>query len=147
MHALVISIFLHACETWTLTAELDRKIQAVEMRCYTRILGFSYRVYATNEEVRKIIPDRIGPQQELLSTFRRRKLQWYGHVTRSSGLAKTILQGTVKSDRRRGGQKKKWIDHIKEWTGAGFATTRVQAKDQFVPDFIAKDIVISRFIF
>ena len=24
------------------------------------------------------------------------KLQWYGHVSRSSGLAKTILQGTVK---------------------------------------------------
>ena len=27
--------------------------------------------------------------------MKRRKLQWYGHVSRSSGLAKIILQGTV----------------------------------------------------
>ena len=32
---------------------------------------------------------------------KRRKLQWYGHVSRSSGLAKTILQGTVKVGRRK----------------------------------------------
>ena len=31
-----------------------------------------------------------------LTIVKRRKLQWYGHVSRSSGLAKTILQGTVK---------------------------------------------------
>ena len=30
----------------------------------------------------------------------------YGHVTRSSGLAKTILQGTLQGGRRRGRQKK-----------------------------------------
>ena len=31
---------------------------------------------------------------------KRRKLQWYGHVSRSSGLAKTILQGTVKGGKK-----------------------------------------------
>ena len=31
---------------------------------------------------------------------KRRKLQWYGHVSSSSGLAKTILQGTVTGGRR-----------------------------------------------
>ena len=33
-HALVFSIFLEACGTWTLTVGLQRKITAVEMRCY-----------------------------------------------------------------------------------------------------------------
>ena len=33
VHSLVTSIFLYACESWTLTAELQRKIQAMEMRC------------------------------------------------------------------------------------------------------------------
>ena len=33
MHSLVTSIFLYACESWTLTAELQRRIQAMEMRC------------------------------------------------------------------------------------------------------------------
>ena len=58
----------------------------------------------------------IGPYEDLTSV-NRRKLKWYGHVTRSSGLAKTILQGTVQGGRRRGRQRKRWEDNIKEWTG------------------------------
>ena len=49
---------------------------------------------------------------------------WYGHVSRSSGLAKTILQGTVRGGRRRGRQKKRWEDNIKEWTGMEFADSQ-----------------------
>ena len=33
MHSLVISIFLYACESWTLTAELEKRTQAFKMRC------------------------------------------------------------------------------------------------------------------
>ena len=38
MRSLVTSIFLYACESWILTAELQRRIQAMEMRCYRKIL-------------------------------------------------------------------------------------------------------------
>ena len=55
---------------------------------------------------------------------KKRKLKWYGHVSRSSGLAKTILQGTVRGGRRRGRQKKRWEDNIKEWTGMEFADSQ-----------------------
>ena len=51
-------------------------------------------------------------------------LVWYGHVSRSSGLAKTILQGTVKGRRRHGGQRKRWEDSIREWTGLEFGKTQ-----------------------
>ena len=37
MHALVISILPYACEIWTLTAELQRRIQALDMRSYRNI--------------------------------------------------------------------------------------------------------------
>ena len=37
MRSLVISIFLYACESWTLTAELEKRTQAFEMRCYRRL--------------------------------------------------------------------------------------------------------------
>ena len=62
----------------------------------------------TNEEDRAKIQQATGPH-EGLTIVKRRKLQWYGHVSRSSGLAKTILQGTVKggkdkADRGRGGK-------------------------------------------
>ena len=41
MRSLVTSIFLYACESWTLTEELKRRIQAMEMRCYCKILPIS----------------------------------------------------------------------------------------------------------
>ena len=51
MRSLVASIFLYACESWTLTAELQRRIQAMEMRCHCKILGIFYKDCVTNEEV------------------------------------------------------------------------------------------------
>ena len=79
-------------------------------------LDVSYRDHITNEEVKARIGNAIGPYEDLLTSMKRRKLKWYGHVTRSSGLAKTILQGTVQGGRRRGRQRKRWEDNIKEWT-------------------------------
>ena len=77
IRSLAMSIFLYACETWTITADIERRIQALEMRCFHKLLGISYR----------------------------------DHIT------KTILQGTVQGGRRRGRQRKRWEDNIKEWTG------------------------------
>ena len=107
MRSLVMSIFLYACESWTFTAELQRRIQAMEMRCYRMLLHISYKDHVTNEEVRAKIQLAIGPHEDLLTIVKRRKLQWYGHVSRSSGLTKSILQGTVKGGRRQGRQRKR----------------------------------------
>ena len=52
IYSLVTSIFLYAWESRTLTAELQRRIQAMEMRCYRKILHISYKEHVTNEEVR-----------------------------------------------------------------------------------------------
>ena len=62
----------------------------MEMRCYSKILRISYKAHVTNEKVRAKIQQSIGPH-EYLQMVKRRKLQWYGHVSRSLGLAKTIL--------------------------------------------------------
>ena len=42
----------------------------------------------------------------------------------TSGLAKTIFQGTVKVGRRQGRQRKRWEDNIREWTGLEFAKSQ-----------------------
>ena len=124
MRSLVTSIFQYACESWTLTAELQRRIQAMEMRCYRKIPHISYKDRVTNEQVRVKIQQAIGPHEDLLTIVKRRKMQWYGHVSCSSGLAKTILQGTVKVGRRQGRQRKRWEDNIGEWTGLEFAKSQ-----------------------
>ena len=75
MPSLVTSIFLYACESWTLAAELQRRIQAMEMRCYCKILHISCKDHVTNKEVHAKIQQAIGPHEDLLMIVKRRKLQ------------------------------------------------------------------------
>ena len=95
----------------------------MEMRCYRKILHILYKDHVANEEVRAEIQQAIGPHEDL-TTVKRRKLQWYGHVSCSSGLAKTILQGTVKGRKRQGRQRKRLEDSFREWTGLEFAKSQ-----------------------
>ena len=86
----------------------------MEMRCYCKILHISYKDHVTNEKVHAKIQQAIGAHEDPLTIIKRRQLRWYGHVSRSSGLAKTILQGTVKGGRRQGRQKKRREDNIRK---------------------------------
>ena len=90
------------------------------MRYYRKILPISYKDHTTK------IQKAIGPHEDLLTIVKRRKLQWYGHVSRSSCLAKATLQGTVKGGRRQGRQteRKRWEDNIREWTGLEFGKSQ-----------------------
>ena len=92
----------------------------MEMLCYRKILRISYKDHVTNEEVCAKIQQAIGPHEDLQTIVKRRKLQWCGHVSRSSGLAKTILQGTVKRGRRQGRPRKRW----KTTSGLEFAKSQ-----------------------
>ena len=107
MRALVITLFLYTCETWTLTAELHRRIQTLEFRWLRQIFGISYKDRITNGHVRKTVTKHIWPYEDLLAPVKRRKLKWYGYVTISDGLTKVILQGTDESKRIKGRAKKR----------------------------------------
>ena len=107
MHSLVISMFLYACESWALTAELQKRMQAFEMRCYQRLLNILCKDHVTNGEAHRKIQTAIREYYALLTLVKKRKLSGFGYVSRSSDLAKTILQETIKGKRRRGRQKKR----------------------------------------
>ena len=83
-----------------------------------------------NEEIRNRIQNATAVYDNLLTMVKKRKLRWYGHISRSSGMAKSILQGTVKGARRRGRQKKRWEDNIKDWAGMGFGDFLRAAEDR-----------------
>ena len=83
----------------------------------------------TNEDVGNKIQNAIGVHDDLLAMVKKMKLRWYGHISRSSGMAKTILQGTVKGARRRGRQKR-WEGNIKELTGMEFGDSLRAAEDR-----------------
>ena len=58
-----------------------------------------------NEEVRSRVRAAIGPHDDLFSIVKKRKLRWYGHVTRPRRPAKTIMQGTVPAGGDEAGQR------------------------------------------
>ena len=108
--------------------------------CHRKILRISYKDHVTNEEVRAKIQQAAGPHEDLLTIVKRRK----GHVSCSSGLAKTILQGTMKGERRRGRQRKRWEENIREWTGLKSAKSQraVENREKWRKKLIAKSSVV-----
>ena len=102
----------------------------MKIRCYRKIIRITYKDHATNEEVQAKTQQAIGPHEDLLTIVKRRRLQWYGHVFRPSGLAKTISQDTVKGGRRQGRQRKRWEDNIREWTGLEFGRSQRAAENR-----------------
>ena len=82
-----------------------------------KLSNILYKDLVTSEEVRRKIQAAIGEYDELLTMVKKRKIV----------LAKTVLQGTVK-EKRRGRQKKRWQDNIREWTGMDLASPIRQLK-------------------
>ena len=86
-----------------------------------------YKDHVTSDEAHAKIQQAIGSHEDLLTIVKRRRLQWYDNVSHSSGLAKTILQGTVKgeedkADRKRGrkttsGNGRAWSSQVPEGSG------------------------------
>ena len=73
---LILSTCLYACESCTLTAEIERRIQALEVRCYRRLLNISYSDHVTNEEVRNRIQNAIG-ETETQMVWPHLKILWH----------------------------------------------------------------------
>ena len=75
MHSLVTYVFLYTCELWTLTAELQIRMQAMEMRCFCKILHISFKAHVTNKEVSAKIQQAIRPHKDHLTIIKRCKLK------------------------------------------------------------------------
>ena len=79
--------------------------------------------HVTNENVRRKIKAAVGKYDEFVTLVSKRKLRWFGHVSRSSALQ-------IQGKRRKDGQKKRWVVNIKEWTGMDFASSTRAVEDK-----------------
>ena len=77
----------------------EKRIQDFENKSHRRLLCIIYRQHKTNKYVREQILNQIGKYEPLLSTIKRRKLTYVGHICRHETLAKTILQGKIEGTR------------------------------------------------
>ena len=104
-----ISMFLYACESWTMNAR-----ERFELNCFRRLPNIHYTSHTTNIRVRELVTQHLGRQDSLLSVATKRKLTWFNHVVRTNGtLANIILQGAVEGTKERGRPKSIWMNDIK----------------------------------
>ena len=66
--ALVVSILLYGCESWTMTAETTKRIQTFETKSFRRLLGVPWQARKTNEFILQQVASLAGPQEPLLAT-------------------------------------------------------------------------------
>ena len=131
LRALVASVFLYGCETWTLNAEMEKRINAFEMNCMRRLLQVHYTSHTSNKQIRELMLSYIGEHDHLLTIVKRSQLNWFGHVTRWKGsLANIMLQGGTDGSRKRGRPIKTWLNNISNWTGLGFQQLIRTAEDR-----------------
>mgnify|MGYP003513168074 FL=1 len=136
----VFSCLLYAAETWTLK-EVDRKrLLAFEMKCYRRIMRVSWRDKVTNDSIRRY----LSREHTIIETFKRRKLQLFGHICRMDDrrLLKSIMLGTVDGSRPRGRPARRWSDDIVAWTGHSLPEIVHMASDRNTWHQMVEDVVI-----
>jgi len=103
-----------------------RRIRGFEMTAYRRLLRVSWTTHPTNTSVLQ----EIQPQERLLATVQRRKLQYFGHVVRVRNLCTEILEGRIDGKRRRGRLMRRWTDDIKDWSNRSVAECSRLAQDR-----------------
>ena len=110
-HSLVTYILLYACQSLTPAAQLQTRIQAMEMMCYRKILGISYKHRVTNEDVPAKIQQAIRPHENLLDHRKERQPAVVWPLLPLIRSGKTTWKGTVKGRRKQAGRKKMGRQH------------------------------------
>ena len=95
--------------SWTIKKAERRRIDAFEWWCWRRLLRVSWTARRSNQSILR----ETSPECSLEGLMLRLKLQYFGHLMqRADSFEKTLMLGKIEGRRRRGRQKKRWLDGI-----------------------------------
>ena len=123
----VWSLLTYACDTWTLSRQMEAKIKAFEKWSYRRIMKISWKAMKSNAEILKMLGLK---NTELVLSIKKTKLAYYGHVRRHHYLQKLVLEKVVGGKRGRGQKRKSWTGNVSEMTKMSMAQCSVKALDR-----------------
>ena len=107
--AMVFSVVMYGCESWTVTKAEHQRIDAFELWCLRRLLRVSWTARRSNQSILK----ESSPGCSLEGMMLKLKLQYFGHLMRRvDSLEKTLMLGGIRDRRRRGRQRMRWLDGI-----------------------------------
>ena len=107
--AMVFPVVMYGCESWTVKRAERRRIDALELWCWRRLLRVPWTARRSNQSILK----EISPECSLERLMLKLKLQCFGHIMRRvDSLEKTLTLGGIGDRMRRGRQRMRWLDGI-----------------------------------
>ena len=105
--AMVFSVVMYGCESWTVKKAERQRIDAFELWCWRRLLRVPRTARRSNQSILK----EISPGCSLEGMMLKLKLQRFGHLMRRvDSLKKSLMLGGIGGRRRRGRQRMRWLD-------------------------------------
>ena len=102
-------VIMYGCESWTIKKAEHRRIDAVELWCWRRLLRVPWTAGRSNQSILK----EISPEYSLEGLMLILKFQYFGQLMqRTDSLEKTLMLGKIEGRRTRGRQRMRWLDGI-----------------------------------
>ena len=109
--AVVFPVVMYGCESWTIKKPERRRIDAFELWRWRRLLRVPWTARRSNQSILK----EISPGISLEGLMLKLKLQYFGHLMqRVVSFEKTLMLGGIGGRRRRGRQRMRWLDGIRD---------------------------------
>ena len=95
--AMVFSVVMDGCESWTIMKAEYQRIDAFELWCWRRLLTVAWTARRSNQSILK----EISPECSLEGLMMKLKLQYFGHLMRrADSFEKTLMLGKIEGRRR-----------------------------------------------
>ena len=118
---------MYGCESWTVKKAERWKTDAFELWCWRRLLRVPWTARRSNQSILQ----EISPGCSLEGLMLKLKLQYFDHLMRRvDSLEKTLILGGTEGRRRRGWQRKRWLDVITDLMGMSLSKLRELVTDR-----------------
>ena len=108
VNAMVFPVVMYGCDSWTVKKAEGQRIDALELRCWRRLLKVPWTLRRSNQPIVR----KINPEYSLEGLMLKLKLQYFGHLMwTDDSLEKSLILGKTE-DRRRRGQQRMRLDGI-----------------------------------